>query len=78
VPTTSSTDSQSEHPVADFSLFVTEPIDFDRLTSYGIPIMIDFGADSCVPCKEMSPVLKKLNAELQGKAIIRFIDVWKD
>jgi len=25
----------------------------------------------------MAPVLKKLNEELRGKAIIRFVDVWK-
>jgi len=61
----------------DFVLHVTETIDLDKLKSYGLPIIIDFGADSCIPCKEMAPVLKKLNAELIGKAIIRFVDVWK-
>jgi len=25
------------------------------------------------PCKEMAPVLKGLNEELQGKAIIKFV-----
>ena len=39
--------------------------------------MIDFGADSCIPCKEMAPVLKELNEELRGKVIIKFVDVWK-
>jgi len=62
---------------ADFALHVTEKVDIEKLKSYGIPIIIDFGADSCIPCKEMAPVLKELNAELQGKAIIRFVDVWK-
>lgn len=61
----------------DFALHVTEKIDLEQLKSYGLPIMIDFGADSCIPCKEMAPVLVKLNEELQGKAIIRFVDVWK-
>lgn len=61
----------------DFELHVTENIDLEKLTSYGIPIVIDFGADSCIPCKEMAPVLKELNTELQGKAIIKFVDVWK-
>jgi len=62
---------------ADFTLLVTEKIDLEKLKSYGLPIIIDFGADSCIPCKEMAPVLKELNEELQGKAIIRFVDVWK-
>jgi len=58
-------------------LHVTEKIDLEKLKSYGLPIIIDFGADSCIPCKEMAPVLKELNEELQGKAIIKFVDVWK-
>lgn len=61
----------------DFALHVTEKLDLEKLKSYGIPIVIDFGADSCVPCKQMAPVLKGLNEELQGKAIIKFVDVWK-
>jgi thioredoxin 1 len=61
----------------DFALHVTEKIDIEKLKSYGLPILIDFGADSCIPCKEMAPVLKELNAELQGKAIVKFVDVWK-
>ncbi|RCX17898.1 thioredoxin 1 [Anaerobacterium chartisolvens] len=61
----------------DFALHVTEEIDLEKLKSYGIPIVIDFGADSCIPCKEMAPVLKELNNELQGKAIVKFVDVWK-
>lgn len=62
---------------ADFVLNATE-LDLEQLKSYGIPIMIDFGADSCVPCKEMAPVLKELNADYQGKVIVKFVDVWKD
>jgi thioredoxin 1 len=61
----------------DFELNVTEEIDLEQLKSYGVPIVIDFGADSCIPCKEMAPVLEKLNDELKGKAIVRFVDVWK-
>lgn len=61
----------------DFALNVTEALDLEQLKSYGVPIIIDFGSDSCIPCKDMAPVLEKLNAELQGKAIIRFVDVWK-
>lgn len=52
-------------------------IDLETLTAYGLPIIIDFGSDSCIPCKEMAPVLAAMNQEMQGKAIIKFVDVWK-
>ena len=61
---------------ADFDLLATS-IDLEQLKSYKLPIIIDFGADECIPCKEMAPVLKKLNEEWQGRVIVKFVDVWK-
>lgn len=61
----------------DFVLEATE-LDMDKLKSYGLPIMIDFGADQCAPCKEMEPILKEVNEEYQGKVIVKFYDVWKN
>jgi thioredoxin 1 len=75
-PTTTPIDEQIGN-VADFVLETTS-IDLDILKAYNMPIIIDFGADSCIPCKEMAPVLKTLNAEMQGKAIIKFVDVWEN
>ena len=66
---------QEENP--HFALNVTEELDLEELKSYGLPIIIDFGADSCAPCREMAPALEKLNRELRDKAIIKFVDVWK-
>lgn len=60
----------------DFVLEVSS-IDLEALKQYKLPIIIDFGSDSCNPCKAMAPVLEAMNAEMQGKAIIKFIDVWK-
>lgn len=55
----------------------TEQIDLEVLAIYKLPMILDFGSDDCIPCKEMAPVLKTLNAEMKGRAIIRFVDVWK-
>jgi len=44
----------------------------------GMPTMVDLGADECVPCKMMVPVLAKVEKKYRGKAAIVFIDVWKD
>ncbi len=59
-----------------YALDATEDFDLDEILSYGLPVMIDFGSDSCIPCKEMAPVLNELNGELRGKAIVKFVDVW--
>lgn len=44
----------------------------------GLPRMVDLGADKCIPCKEMAPILVELKKEYAGKATIDFIDVWKN
>ena len=62
---------------ADFSLNTDEKIDFSALADYGLPVIADYGADSCIPCKEMAPVLKTMNSEMYGKAFIKFVDVWE-
>lgn len=62
---------------ADFSLHVTEVIDFEEYASAGLPLIVDYGATECIPCKAMAPVLETLNTELAGKAFIKFVDVWK-
>jgi len=61
----------------DGPLNLTGPFDLAEYRAAGVPVIIDFGADSCIPCKEMAPVLVALHDELKGKAIIRFVDVWK-
>lgn len=61
-----------------FPLNVTEPLDLDELKSHGLPILINFGVDYCPNCKKMAPDLDELNNELQGKAIILFVDIGKN
>jgi thioredoxin 1 len=43
-----------------------------------LPKMVDLGADKCVPCKAMAPILVELREEYKGKVDVEFIDVWKD
>ena len=51
--------------------------EFNMVPVKGMVTMIDLGADSCIPCKLMAPILKKLKKEYRGQAAIVFIDVWK-
>ena len=43
-----------------------------------LPRLIDLGADKCIPCKKMAPILEELKKEWQGRAVVQFIDVWKN
>lgn len=60
----------------DFALEV-ESVDLAALLAYRLPIVIDFGSDSCIPCQAMAPVLQSANADYQGKAFVKFVDVRK-
>ena len=44
----------------------------------GMPTMLDLGAKTCIPCRMMAPILKKLEREYRGKADVIFIDVIKN
>jgi len=43
-----------------------------------LPRLLDLGADKCIPCKMMQPVLAELRKEYTGKLQVDFIDVWKN
>jgi thioredoxin 1 len=43
-----------------------------------VPVLLDLGADKCIPCRMMQPVLESLRKEYPGKLEVQFIDVWKD
>jgi len=44
----------------------------------GLPVLVDLGADKCIPCKMMAPILEELKNQYQGRLDVVFIDVWKN
>ncbi|MDT8302686.1 MAG: organomercurial lyase [Sedimentisphaerales bacterium] len=46
--------------------------------SKALPRLVDLGADKCIPCKMMAPILEELKSEYEGTLIVDFIDVWKN
>ena len=43
----------------------------------GLPRLVDLGADKCIPCVAMAPILEELKKEYAGRFEVEFIDVWK-
>jgi thioredoxin 1 len=43
-----------------------------------LPRLVDLGADKCIPCKMMAPILKELKSQYQGKLEVVIIDVWEN
>ena len=42
-----------------------------------LPRLLDLGADKCIPCKLMAPILEGLKEEYKSRLEVVFIDVWK-
>ena len=39
---------------------------------------IELGADRCIPCKAMQPIMLEIAKEYKGQIQVVFYDVWKD
>jgi thioredoxin 1 len=51
--------------------------EFKKALSGGKPLLVDFGANSCLPCRQLRPILKEVAKDLAGKAEILVIDIYK-
>ena len=47
----------------------------EKVLDSNVPVLVDFYADWCGPCKMMAPIVEKLAEELEGKAKVGKINV---
>ena len=41
----------------------------------GKPTLVDLGSSTCIPCREMVPVLAEVKKTYDGKVVVKFIDI---
>ena len=42
-----------------------------------LPKLVDVGADKCIPCIKMAPILENLKGDFAGRMDVKFVDAWK-
>jgi thioredoxin 1 len=47
----------------------------DEVTKSTVPVLVDFTAVWCGPCRILSPIIQKLSAELAGKVKVGKLDI---
>ncbi|MGY8982819.1 MAG: thioredoxin [Cytophagales bacterium] len=60
--------------------FMSKPVEitdsnFEEIINSDKPVLVDFWAEWCGPCKMIGPLVEELANEFEGKAIIGKVDV---
>ncbi len=52
--------------------------DFRKALAGGKPMVVDFGSNSCIPCRQLRPVLQKVRKDQEGKLEVLIIEIDKN
>ncbi len=63
-----------KHKIADVIPLTSSSFD-EFLENTRLPVLVDFWADWCMPCRIMAPVIKEIARDYAGKAVFAKINV---
>ncbi|MDT5107337.1 MAG: thioredoxin 1 [Mycobacterium sp.] len=66
---------EQAYEVARDTLTAITPDDITAESSTGVPLLVDFWAEWCGPCRQVTPVLAGLSEQWAGRIVVRKIDV---
>jgi len=46
----------------------------EKVLQSAVPVMVDFWAEWCMPCKMVAPLMEQLAGEYDGKAVVGSVD----
>ena len=72
-----STSSNKDGETSSKPIETDQPIDYEGIFEKGKPLILIFGSEDCVACRQLKPILQKLSDKHGGEIYIKYVDIVK-
>lgn len=72
-----STSSNKDGETSGKPIETDQPIDYEGIFEEGKPLILVFGSEDCVACRQLKPNLQKLSDKHDGEIYIKYVDIVK-